>query len=99
VKRIFRYDLDIEDEQLVDMPRSPQILSVAPHRFSPDRAEIWALVDDQQPEVPVRFRVFGTGHPADAAAGCAFIGTVPIHGGSLIFHVFVDRTDLRAHGY
>ncbi len=51
---------------------------------------IWALVDTEMPKVSRKFRVYGTGHPVlDIEQDSAVhVGTVQLHGGTLMFHVF-----------
>lgn len=85
---IYKYPLQIEDEQIVEMPQGAVILSVINQN---DQICVYALVDAGSDFSAKRlFRIFGTGSPVDSAAGFNFIGTVPAHGGAMVWHVFVD---------
>jgi hypothetical protein len=49
--------------------------------------QIWALVEPDQPEAEVWFRIAGTGHPITDDIK-RYVGTFQIDRGSLVFHVF-----------
>lgn len=50
---------------------------------------LWALVDSSSSDVTeIRLLTYGTGHSI-TRAGDEYLGTYQIHGGSLVFHVFV----------
>lgn len=67
------------------MPVGSEILSVQTQFDSP---QLWALVNPSETRKETRvFKSYGTGHPIPENPG-KFIGTVQIHSGSLIFHVF-----------
>lgn len=87
-RTIWKYSLEIMDEQRVYPPRGARLLSVQPQG---DHPVIWALVDSYEPRGGEWWDVFivGTGNPADhLPADAAFLGTVQTHGGSLVWHVF-----------
>jgi hypothetical protein len=84
MKRVFKYSLAFEDINILEMPVGAEILCAQTQRDTPC---IWALVDPFAPRTKRRFRVAGTGHPIEDAIK-AYIGTVQIDGGSLVFHVF-----------
>lgn len=86
-RRIFRYRLKITDAPEVLLPRGAQTLSVGPPRDGSDELDLWVLVDPNEPVGLIEFRVVGTGNPMPDDCG-RFIGTVPVLGGALIFHVF-----------
>lgn len=67
------------------MPRGAIILSIAEQHGD---ACMWAEVDPKAPEETRSFRLAGTGHPMPSNEKRRFIGTVPLHGGSLVFHLF-----------
>ena len=86
--RVFRYRLPITDAPTVNLPGDAQVLSVGPPRDGSDELDMWALVDlNRVFDTPRHFRVVGTGNPMPDDCG-RFIGTVPTHGGSLVWHVF-----------
>lgn len=87
-RRVFRYRLDIADRPTVELPIDAEVLSVGPPRDGSDQLDLWALVHVDEPQtVPSHFRVVGTGNPVPDDCG-RFVGTVPTHGGALIWHVF-----------
>lgn len=87
---VYRYRLPITDCPVVQLPERANILSVGPPRDGRDELDLWALVSPHAPLRPCHFRVVGTGNPMPPDAG-SFIGTVPTHGGSLVWHVFLAR--------
>ena len=84
---IWKYPLELTDEQQFRMPVGAKPLSVATQN---GQLCLWALVDPSPyaPKETRRFYLRGTGHPMDDAVDAAFIGTVMMHGGTLVFHVF-----------
>jgi hypothetical protein len=84
-KTIYKYPIEITDEQLVTAPAGWQPLSVQMQRNTPC---IWALVDPEAPPVQQKVFVNGTGHPVERDA--PFLGTIQV--GPLVFHVFAFTT-------
>ena len=87
--RIFKYLIDLnKPRQHVAMPQDARILSV---QIQHGECQLWALLDNSQPDVSRVFEVLPTGAFVDRAERLAFIGTVQTYGGSLVFHVFERR--------
>ena len=85
---IWKFPLPFADVAKITMPRSAQVLCVQMQRGRPC---IWALVHDVGAEAGERiFRTYGTGHQHETISG-VYIGTYPLEGGALVFHVFEDR--------
>lgn len=85
MKTIWKFPLEMTDNPTISMPSGAEVLSVA---VQGGAAQVWALVDEEAPTRDRAFKVHGTGHPAvDVVAG-EFLGTVILHGGSLVFHIF-----------
>ena len=84
MKVIYKYTLEVTDEQEVKMPAGAQILCV---QVQHGRPTLWALVDPEKKLEDRRFFVHGTGNPihSDAKVKC-YIGTVQING--FVWHVF-----------
>ena len=82
---IFKYPLEITDEQLIPLPMDARVLSVG---LSGGRPCLWALVDSALPPAPWRIHIYGTGQPVDHAQH-EFIGTVVDDRRGLVWHVFV----------
>lgn len=85
VNTVFKYEIPIDDEVSVMMPRWAQVLSVGNQG---EKLCVWARVDTDDELTPRKFRVAGTGHPLDDERTLDFLGTVQFYGGALVFHVF-----------
>lgn len=93
---VYRYPLQIVDEQVVPMPRGAEILTVAKREGSQvmfgvgshEAVEMWALVNPDEPMEDRRIRVAGTGHLLPDVDTLQFLGSVQIAAGQLVFHVF-----------
>lgn len=84
--KVFKYPLEIKDEVSVPMPLGAKILTVQSLNNKPC---IWAAVDPSTTYMEMRkFRIAGTGHPIADSTVDGYIGTVQLHGGMLVFHVF-----------
>ena len=84
MKTIWKYPLEVTDEQQILMPTSAQVLSVQLQQGSPC---LWALVDPVEPLTLHTFMIHGTGHPCECGAS-EYIGTFQQRNGLLVFHVF-----------
>jgi hypothetical protein len=85
MKTVYKYDLEpLEDVVELQLPRYSQILKVDTQLQKP---RLWALVETEQPLETRKFRVAGTGHEIKEQ-NTAYIGTVFMHSGFLVFHVF-----------
>ena len=90
LKKIYKYTLQIEDKQTLKLPEGSKILSVAEQNNS---IVLYALVNTDTENVErVSVIIHGTGHPANDVEDYAFLGTVKLYGGDLMFHVFIKRT-------
>ena len=86
-KIIWKYELDVADEQTIKMPDGAEILSIHSKWGIPC---LWALVDPSEPMVDRLFQTFGTGHEIEYGMGSVrkYLGTYQMREGALIFHVF-----------
>lgn len=95
-RKVFRYPVELTDEQTIMMPEGAQILCVARREGtrvvlgvgSHEAVELWALVDPQAAPQRRRLRVAGTGHPLASEDNLVYLGTVQIAQGQLVFHIF-----------
>lgn len=87
MKRIWKYTLEIEDEQTVLMPEEAVPLSVQIQHGEP---QLWALVDSAMPHKARTFKTIGTGNPNTLTDSAEFIGTYQLGLGDLVFHVFEE---------
>ena len=86
-KRIFKYRLKVEDEQIVKMPLGYQILTV---QIKDNVPCIWAIVDDKEKQIiDCKIRTIGTGHYFDNHL-LDYIGTYQLN--QLVFHVFSNNS-------
>lgn len=89
-KTIWKFKMDIDDTQVIYMPKGAEILSIQLQNNEP---VIWALVNPEEKE-PRQFEMFGTGYPipCDMGVNRKFLGTIqPIGIGSsfsFAFHIF-----------
>ena len=60
MKKIYKYNLDITDRQLLELPKGSEILSV---KNQGDNICLWALVNSEEQSKEVfEIEIFGTGH-------------------------------------
>lgn len=86
MKKIYKYPLEIRDEQVVLLPTGSKILTV---QSQGEQACIWALVNPTMSnDMAITIRIFGTGHTIQDSDKMEYIGTFQMCGGSLVFHVF-----------
>ena len=82
---IHKYPVEVGDEIAVSMPIGATILHLDMQLGVPC---IWALVDTSVPLVIRRFRWRGTGHDCEGIAAEDHVGTIMMHSGRLVFHLF-----------
>lgn len=88
MKKIFKYVIPVTDHHILHLPEGAKILSVANQH---DNIVMYALVDPEKTAKRLDIRVCGTGHALDnRIEQMTFIGTVSLHGGRLMFHVFYE---------
>jgi hypothetical protein len=88
MKRVFKYSLEVTDEQTIELPRNTKILCVQTQNGFP---QLWALIDDEEKRMKkVIIAIHGTGHPIDndEVLDREYISTFQLSNGSLVFHVF-----------
>ena len=86
--KIFKWTLQIEGWQEIEMPIGAQILVMQIQKENP---QLWALVDEKNATEKRLFITCGTGQemPGDVVD---YIGSYQIKNGSLVFHVFEQIT-------
>lgn len=84
MKSIWKFGLEVTDEQTVEMPVGAKPLSVQVQHGTPC---LWALVDTKALKEKRVVQIFGTGHPV--ADEGDYVGTFQIEGGALVFHAFI----------
>jgi hypothetical protein len=96
IHKIFKYPIEVTDEQILRLPAGSQILSVIEQR---NEMVLYAMVPhpNDYPEVYVEYdiRVVGTGHDVKfSTRDFTFVGTVSMYKGGLVFHVFYRKGNL-----
>lgn len=85
MRTIWKYPLEITDEQFIDVPLGSEPLSV---QVQNDQLCIWVLVTNHnRPTKEQPIRIYGTGHPVESLHR-DYVGTVQTMGGALVWHVF-----------
>ena len=87
-RTIWKFPLEVMDEQTVPMPDGAKVLSVG---LDADGALcVWAVVDPDRPRVGKSFRIYGTGNPVPAdLSEVGFLGTVLMP--PFVWHVYGVR--------
>lgn len=86
-KRIYKYTLEITDEQVIVLPKDAEILTA---QIQGDDLQLWALVntDEHRKERRVIY-IYGTGIPIEDWGG--YLATVQTNGGKLVWHIVVKN--------
>jgi hypothetical protein len=84
MKSIWKYPLQVTDEQVIDAPEGAEALTVQMQSGTPC---LWMRVDPASPKMPRKIITHGTGHRVQDTTG-RYIGTYQLDGGALVFHVF-----------
>lgn len=85
MKTIWKFPLQVQDVQVVQMPLPAQVLCVQPQG---DGVCLWAEVDPNGERVNIEIAIIGTGHPIPDEAHKRYVNTFQMHGGTLVFHAF-----------
>ena len=86
MKTIYKYLLEITDEQTVSMPRYAQVLSA---QMQGTQLCIWALVEVGNVNCDRRVRIFGTGNTVKIDSHWKFVDSVQER--IFVWHVFVEN--------
>lgn len=88
-KKIYKYPLEVQDEQVVLLPTGAKILTVQAQN---DRPCLWALVNPTAPnDMAVTIRIIGTGHEIQDSDNLEYISTFLSFNGLFVLHAFVKR--------
>ena len=89
MKTIYKYAIEIEDEQDVMLPHRARILAIQEQKGS---VYLWAIVDMSNKDEVRKIALRGTGHDCENLDDCAYISTFQISGGNLVFHAFERKS-------
>lgn len=87
MKVIYKYPLEITDNQVIELPKDSGVLTV---QMQNNQLCLWALVDTEQTQrqqVPVK--VFGTGNPVDFTGPWQYVSTVQER--IFVWHIFIGE--------
>lgn len=87
ISKVFKYTLHPR-ELSVEMPVGATIIYVASQR---DQICVWAQIDPSAVKETVEFAIFGTGHEIYDSENLEYLGSVQIHQGEFIFHVYKKK--------
>ena len=91
MKKIFKYPLKLQREQVVILPKDADILSVQTQH---QNICVWAMIDPNVEKVESKtIETFGTGDFIPEGER-RYISTIQLNNGELVYHVFV-KGDLR----
>jgi hypothetical protein len=82
---IYKYPIEIADEQTVSMPTGAQVLSA---QMQGTQLCIWALVEVGNVNCNRRVRIFGTGNTVKLDGNWKFVDSVQER--IFVWHVFVE---------
>ena len=86
MKTIYKYPVQIENEQIIIMPRNAKLLTIQCQHNKP---MLWALVDTAEPLEERRIRIAGTGHDCRHVQSGVHIATFQMTDVQLlIWHAF-----------
>lgn len=88
MKKIFKYQLEIAHEQVIQMPENSKILTVQCQNNLP---VLWAEANLDNDIKPYIFITMGTGHdiPKDEEDSLKYIGTYQLNNGEFIGHLYL----------
>lgn len=92
MKTIHKYTIDPFTSTLL-MPLGAKPLSVQVQR---GEVRLWCEVDDSSTKVLHEVHVYGTGHDiTHDSTKCQFVGTFQLDNGQLVFHVYVECSEVK----
>ena len=62
MKTIYKYEIELVDNQSIEMPKGAEVLSVQVQNNKPC---LWAIVETERPTERKLFKIAGTGNPFD----------------------------------
>lgn len=84
-RTIWKYDLDTQDEVVLDIPKGAEILTVQMQFGKPC---MWVMVDPKADKEHRVFEIVGTGNPMEINEERQYVATYQLMQGALVFHVF-----------
>ena len=85
MRKIFKYQLPIDDISEIEMPEGAEILCV---QNQYEIACIWALVNSEAENIKRKFALVATGQAIPENLNCKYLDTFQVMDGKLVFHCF-----------
>lgn len=86
MRTIYKYQLEVTDEQTVEIPAGAVLLDVQVQNGIPC---MWCVVEPTANKFPYKVWIAGTGHPM-IKYPCFYAGTFQLPERGLVFHVFTE---------
>ena len=83
--KVFKYPIDVTDDQTIVLPPDAELLKIMVQHDVPC---MWVRVDTSKAVVPWEFKLVGTGHPAPSYETHIYVDSFMIEDGALVFHLF-----------
>lgn len=84
MNRIWKFELKVVDDQIIEMPINSEILTV---QIQQEYVQLWAIVNPELSVEQRHIRIYGTGFPVGNTK-LKYISTFQQYNGRLVFHVF-----------
>ena len=88
-RTIWKYDLEVTDEQTIQIPQGASVLTVDTQDGLP---KLWMAVCPGEKKLPVRVAIIGTGNTL-WCDGWTYAGSFKMRQDILVFHVFVEPVE------
>lgn len=85
MKKIYKYKIEILDEQEIFIPCYHTILCIKLQSGTP---YIWVEVEDDAPLQKVKFKLYGTGHEMSKERPEQYVGTILLNDDKLVYHLY-----------
>lgn len=85
MQTIYKYELSIDDDQVVEIPKGGVVLCVQIQNGKPC---IWVRVDTKNEVEDRYFSIFGTGHAIADNITYNYVGTIQMQAGASVSHLF-----------
>lgn len=89
MRKIYKYTLEFEDLQQVNLLEGSKILSI---QAQDNKPQLWAEVSDSESMKAVNIMCYGTGHMFrhEQAENYIYVGTLQFGRGQFVFHYYVQ---------
>jgi hypothetical protein len=89
---VWKYPLEIADEQTITVPADPRVLHLGMQYGQPC---LWILVNPEKEPIEMVIRILGTGWAPVETLLWVPLGTVMQKDGRLVWHFFWDRSPFQ----